>query len=189
MEKRKEFIEATDWENKKKLLDEMMKMEKPEEIEMAVAESWLAEGLATYCATEPVGKIDEDLLYTFQDAVSKKELNPIEFFTSFEKGSFVGIALKSKYNLYAQSWAFTCFLMAKYPSQFVDYQEKIAEKITKEDKKDNLTLLLACLGKNLLDLGKEFDEYMRGYQKTEDPFVKRYIEVYDIWRDLLESHF
>ncbi|MCX5667281.1 MAG: hypothetical protein NTY34_03090 [Candidatus Omnitrophica bacterium] len=188
IEKRKEFIEATDWEKKKKLLDEMMKMGKPEEIEMAVAESWLAEGLAAYCATEPAGGIDEDLLFTFQDAVSKEGLNPIEFFTGFEKGSFVGIALKSKYNLYAQSWAFTCFLMAKYPSQFVDYQKKIAEKITKEDKKDNLTLLLACLGKNLSDLGKEFDEYMRGYQKAEDPFVKRYIEVYDVWRDLLESH-
>ena len=188
MEKRKEFIEAADWEKKKKLLDEMMKMEKPEEIKMIVAESWLAEGLATYCATEPIGGINEDLLFAFQDAVNKKELNPIEFFTGFEKGSFAGVILNSKYNLYAQSWAFTRFLMAKYPSQFIDYQEKIAEKIAKEDKKDNLTLLLACLGKDLSDLEKEFNEYMRGHQKAEDPFVKRYIEVYNVWRDLLESH-
>ncbi len=188
-EKRKEFIDAADWEKKKKLLDEMMRMEKPEEIEMAVAESWLAEGLATYCATEPIGGIDGDLLFTFQDALSKKELNPIEFFTGFEKGSFVGTVLKSKYGLYAHSWAFTCFLMAKYPSQFFDYQERIAEKITEEEKKDNLTLLLACLGKDLPDLEKEFDEYMLGYKKTEDPYVKRYMEVYAVWSDLLESHF
>ena len=193
-EKRKEFIDATDWQKKKKLLDEMMNMEKPEEIEMAVAESWLAEGLATYCATEPIGSIDGDLLFVFQDAVAKEELNPIEFFTGFEKGSFNGVVLKSKYNLYAQSWAFTCFLMTKYPDQFIDYQKKIAEKIAKEDKKgikskqDNLTLLLACLNKNLPDLEKEFDLYMSSYKKTEDPFVKRYMEMYDIWRDLLESH-
>jgi hypothetical protein len=195
MEKKKEFTGATDWKIKKRLLDEMMKMEKPEEIEMVVAESWLAEGLATYCAIEPMGGIDEDLLFTFQDGVSKKELNPIEFFTGFEKGSFVGVVLKSKYNLYAQSWAFTCFLMDKYPGQFFDYQEKMAKKIVTEDekdersKKDNLTLLLECLNKDLPGLEKEFDEYMRGHKKTEDPFIKRYIEVYDVWRDLLESHF
>jgi hypothetical protein len=189
VEKRKRFIDATDWETKKKLLDEMMKMEKPEDIEMAVAQSWLAEGLATYCATDPIGRINEELLFSYQDALSKKELDPIEFFTNFEKGSFVGTALKSKYGLYAQSWAFTCFLMAKYPGQFLDYQEKIAEMIKQEEKKDNLTLLLACLGKSLPELSKEFEEYMLGYQKAEDPFVKRYVEVYDVWRDLLESHF
>ena len=113
---------------------------------------------------------------------------------SFEKGSFVGIALKSKYNLYAQSWAFTCFLMAKYPNQFIDYQEKIAERIAKVGKKetasnkDDLLLLLACLDKELPVLERGFGEYMDGYQKTEDPLVKRYIEIYEAWRDLLESH-
>jgi len=195
LEKKKEFINASDWETKRKLLDEMMKMEKPEEVEMVVAKSWLAEGLATYCATEPIGAVDEDLLFTYQNAVSKKELDPIEFFTSFEKGSFVGVALKSKYSLYAQSWAFTSFLIDKYPSQFTDYQEKMAEEIALEDKKeakpkkDDLALLLTCLNKDLQGLEKEFDEYMLGRQKITDPFVKRYIEIYDIWRDLLESHF
>jgi len=194
MEKKKKFVETTDWNEKKKLLDEMVRLEKPEEIEMAVAGSWLAEGLATYCEEDSIGGVNEELLFSFQDAVRKKELNPIEFFTNFEKGSFTGIAPKAKYNLYAQSWAFTCFLMAKYQKQFMDYQQKMARRFAGETaqnppvKKDDLALLLECLDKDLPTLEKEFREYMDGYQKVEDPFVKRYIEFYNIWRDLLESH-
>lgn len=194
MKKKKKFIETTDWNEKKKLLDEMAKIEKPEEIEMAIAGSWLAEGLATYCATEPVGSVDDELLFSYQEAVRKKELNPIEFFTNFEKGSFVGIVPESKYNLYAQSWAFTSFLMDKYQKEFIEYQKKMADRLAKENRqgsaanKDDLSLLLACLNKDLAALEKEFKDYMDSYQKAENPFVKRYIEFYDIWKDLLESH-
>lgn len=195
LEKRKAFIEACDWKQKRKLLDDMMKMEKSEDVKMVVAESWLAEGIATYCATDPIGAIDEDMLFTYQDAVSKKELEPIEFFTSFEKGSFIGVSLKSKYNLYAQSWSFTRFLMDKYPAQFAEYQKEMSEKMAHESKKeaqeekDNLTMLLACLNKDLPTLEKEFNEYMLIQPKMTDPFVKRYMENYEIWQDLLDSHY
>ena len=187
IEKKKEFIETKDWEKKRKLLDEMMKMEKPKEIDMVVAQSWLAEGLATYCATEPIGSIDNELLFSFQDAMAKNKLNPIEFFTNFEKGSFNGIMPEAVYNSYAQSWLFTNFLMTKYQDQFIEYQKKMAESATAGQ--DNLAILLKLLNKDLPTLENEFLEYAKTYPKADDPFVKRYMENYEIWADLLSSHF
>ena len=193
-EKRKKFAEATKWEDKKKLMEEMIKIRRDEEFDIAVSGSWIGEGIATYCATEPIGSINEELLFSYQDAIRKKELNPIEFFTNFEKGSFVGVIPKAKYPLYAQSWAFINFLIARYPDQFIEYQKKMAGTVAgkgKDEKtalKDDLTLLLACLNKDLPTIEKEFGEYMSSYPKADDPFVKEYMEYYEIWRDLMEVY-
>ena len=195
LEKKKEFIDATDWRKKKKLLDEIMKIERPEEIEMAASGSWLAEGMATYCAPEPVGKIDEEFLFAYQDGVDKKKIAPVEFLTSFERGSFTGVLMSAKYDLYAQSWAFVHFLMDKYPAQFIVYQQKIADRVrirnagaeSAPSEKDDFSLLLACLGMDLETLEKEFSDYMSTFEKVEDPFVKRYMEIYEIWHDLMGS--
>jgi hypothetical protein len=186
VEKKKEFIETGDWKKKKQLLDQIMKIEKSDEIDATVANSWLAEGLATYCETDPIGSVNNGLLYSYQDAAAKNKLNPIEFLTNFEKGSFVGITNEAKYNSYAQSWILTNFLMAKYPLQFIDYQKKMAA--SKTSGQDSLEMLLKSLNMSLPQLEKELAEYAKTYPKAEDPFVKRYMEHYSIWEDLLRSH-
>jgi hypothetical protein len=88
---------------------------------------------------------------------------------------------------YAQSWLFTSFLMAKYYDQFIEYQKKMAEP--KNAGRDNLALLLLCLKKDLPTLENEFLEYAKTYPRAEDPSVKRYVENYSVWADLLSSHF
>lgn len=182
-EKRKEFIETTDWKKKEELLMEMMKLRKPVEEESGwnVGQSWLAEGMATYCETEPIGSIDKRWLFTFQEAADKGEMDPLEFFTNFEKGSFRGITLKSVLRSYSQSWAFATFLMNRYPEQFIEFQDKMArKKDEKEAGKENLIILLECLNKDLPALEKEFRDYMATYAKVEDPLIERFMKYQKI---------
>ena len=185
-EKKKEFLETDDCNKKEALLLELiqMKRESIEDIEMEAAQSWLAEGTATYCETNPVGsRINERWLFAYQELVRKKETTPIEFLMVFKMGSFPGLAHKGMINSYAQSWAFTTFLMNKYPAEFIEYQIKLAEQKPKNDDEE-LAWLLEATGKKLDILEKEFRTYMDEYEKIEDPYIRRFMQWREIWENI-----
>lgn len=186
-DRKKEFLEATDWRKKEELLMKLMRLtrDEMEGVDLQAAESWLAEGIATYCATEPVGMVDPSWLFLYQEMAKKNEINPIEFLTSFKMGSFPGLASHATLNSYAQSWAFTTFLMDKYPEGFMDYQKKASSKDV--GKKEEIALLLESLNKDLPVLEREFREYMSAYQPVEDPYVERFMRYHEIWKELLET--
>jgi hypothetical protein len=186
--KKKEFLDAKDYRKKEELLMGLMKMKKEEyrDTEIASAQSWLSEGIATYCATEPIGAVDENWLFIYQDASRKGEVNPIEFLTNFRVGSFPGLVHKAVLGSYAQSWALASFLMEKYPDQFMAYQARFASDRPK-DGEEELQWLLSSIGKDLPALEKEFALYMKAYPAVEDPDVKRYMRYYKVWDDLMAS--
>ena len=183
--KKKDFLETKDYREKEELLMELIRLKKKEvqDIEMEAAQSWLAEGIATYAGTNPMGSIDESWLYRFQEMTINNEINPIEFLTFFRMGSFPGLAPKGMLNSYAQSWAFTNFLMAKHREGFLNYQNKMADNKPKDDEEE-LNWLLDSLGTDLPTLEKEFKEYMSTYEKVENPYVKRFTKWQEIWRDI-----
>lgn len=187
-EKKKEFLDARTWNEKEKCLLTLMKMEKEgtEGLEMLASDSWLAEGMATYCETSPIGSVNEGWLFLFQEMQRKDAVNPIEFLTAFKKGSFYGLSYEGAINAYAESWALTSFLMSQYPEQFIGYQEKMAGMKPGENV-DEIALLLKYLNKDLPTLEKEFGDFMRSYRKVEDPDVKSFMELYNVWRDLIEK--
>ncbi|MDD5136585.1 MAG: hypothetical protein PHX20_06195 [Candidatus Omnitrophica bacterium] len=180
--KKKEFLETKDLDKKKELFMTLMGMSKEEvkDIEMEASESWLAEGLATYFETEPPGSVDPNWLFLYQEMARKNEVNPIEFITNFKMGSFPGLCNKATLNAYAQSWAFATFLINTYPEQFVNYQNKVADKISDKEA-DKLNWLLECLNKDLPTLEKEFREFMKRYKEEEDPYVKRFMKYCEIY--------
>jgi len=184
---KKEFLDTKDYRKKEELLMSLMRLKKEEYegVEVGAAQSWLSEGLATYCATDPIGTIDEGWLFTYQDAASRKEVNPIEFLTNFKVGSFPGLALKAALGSYAQSWALVSFLMERYPDQFMAYQIRFATQKPK-DGEEELRWLLESVGKDLPALEKELSDHMSMYPKVEDPDVKRFMRYYKIWEDVLK---
>jgi hypothetical protein len=182
-EKKKKYLESGDWNAKKLVLEELMNMRKDEDRDFKAdaASSWLAEGIASYCATDPIGRADGEWLFKYQESTKKNELLPIEFLTNFKMGSFVGLCPEAMLSAYAESWAITSFLMDKYPDKFMEYQIKMAtQKPQKDD--DELNWLLKSLDKDLPSLEKEFHDYMKRYPEEEDPRVKAYIEYADIWK-------
>ena len=195
-EKKKEILdslESKDQEKREKLFVELMRLQRDEDEDLGigVANSWLVEGIALYCDTTPIGAVDEERLFDFQEMQRKGNVNPIEFFTNFKIGSFAGLKGQAMMDAYAQSWAFTSFLMNKYEDRFIEYQRLMAEKMTdkKQDKngEDDFNLLLKCLGKDLPALEKEFTEYMKTYEKADDPSLKnvlRYQKLKDEFRRL-----
>lgn len=183
--KKRDFLETKDYKEKEKLLMELIRLREAEteDIDMEASQSWLSEGIATYSGTDPIGSIDEGWLYRFQEMTRDNEINPIEFLTVFRMGSFPGLAPKGMLNAYAQSWAFTNFLMAKYREGFLNYQIKMADGEPKDDEEE-LAWLLESLGTDLPTLEKEFREYMGTYKELENPYVKHYTKWIEIWRDV-----
>jgi hypothetical protein len=195
-EKKKEIIDAlesNDEDKREKAFMEMtrMRLKEGEGYESNPANSWLAEGLAEYCGTMPMGSINEERLFYFQEMERKNEVNPIEFVMNFKCGSFHGLDWKAVLNAYAESWAFTHFLMTKYRDQFIEYIRLLIEIRSKRGEKakttDEVALLSKCIGKDLPTIDKEFREYIKAFPKVDDPEVKmfmRYQEVVNNWRQV-----
>ena len=184
-EKEKEILDTLDSQDDKKienLFKELFRLKKGyyEGLELGAANSWLAEGMALYCETTPMGAVNEERLFRFQEMAKKGAVNPLEFLTNFKKGSFSGLDIEAVLDGYAESWAFTSFLMEKYPEQFIKYQSILADQIAgnaKEAKEnDDFALLLKCLGKSLPELEKEFSEFMKTFKQIDDPDVNRFLK-------------
>jgi hypothetical protein len=196
--KEKEILDALESKNQEKIEDvfkDLYKMKKNyyEDLEMSVSNSWLAEGIAVYCMTSPIGTINERFLAGYQEMSDKNRINPLEFITNFKRGSFSGLNYQSMLDGYAESWGFTKFLMEKYPAQFIDYQNRMADRLMQkkiaEASEDDFNLLLKCLNKDLPALETEFKEYMTHFDRVDDPMVKRVLEyerMYDEFRNVHE---
>ena len=198
-EKEKEIMAALESKDQEKIegvFKDLYKMKKGyyEDLEISASNSWLAEGIACYSMTDPLGTINERFLAGYQEMSDKDRINPLEFITNFKRGSFSGLNYQSMLDGYAESWAFTKFLMDRYPAQFIDYQNKMADRLVQkriaQASEDDFNLLLKCLNKDLPVLEKEFKEYMTHFAKTDDPEVKRVLEyenVYEEFRNVNEK--
>jgi len=182
IEKKKEFLETEDYGKKAEIVKSIISLKKKTDLpEMRAANSWLAEGTATYCETNPLGTKNKRWLFLYQDALRNNALNPLESFTAFRMGSFPGVCSQSMLYMYAQSWAFVTFLMDSYPEEFMEYQSRMAEK-TAEGQED-INWLLECLGKDLNTVEGEFKAYMAKYEELEDPFLVRFDRLYNIFHE------
>ncbi|MFA5142835.1 MAG: hypothetical protein WC522_01530 [Candidatus Omnitrophota bacterium] len=197
--KEREILDAlgsSDQEKVEGVFKDLYKMKKDyyKDFEMSAANSWLAEGLACYCETSPIGAVNERFLAGYQEMNEKNRINPLEFLTNFKKGSFTGLEYQAVLDGYAESWGLAKFLVDKYPAQFIDYQKRMADRMVQKKiaagAEDDFNMLLKCLGKDLPALENEFKEYMSRFEKVDDPFVKMVLEyekTYDEFREVQQK--
>jgi len=190
--KEKEIMDALESQDKDKMEEtfkELFKLTKEyrESLRVTVSNSWLAEGLAQYCETVPIGSVNAQCLSSFQEMRKKDAANPVEFLTNFATGSFAGLDYKGMLDNYAESWAFASFLMERYEEQFIKYQALRADRIAKGEPDlkgaDDFSLLLNCIRKSAPELEKEFAEYMAAFKKIDDPFVAKVMAYEKIVED------
>ena len=182
IKKKREFLETKDYKKKQRLLDSLITLKNREgPIDMKAANSWLAEGLATYCETDPIGRENERWLFVFKEMARKGPVYPLEALTLYKIGSFPGMYPTAMIDAYAQSWAFVSFLMDRNQEQFMDYMKRMSEEAAKEN--EDIDWLLQALGKDIRTVEKEFMEYMNTYKEPPDPFVSRFIEMQEIFRN------
>lgn len=180
VKRKKEFLETKDCKKKAQQLKALL-MQRGEDapLDMKAANSWLSEGIATYCETEEIGTQNNEWLFIYQEMARKGPIYPLEFLTVYKIGSFPGVYSKAMLDLYAQSWAFVSFLMERYPREFIDYQNKLAGKDAKES--EDIKWLLQALGKDSRTIENEFAEYMNKFKELEDPFLVHFDRLYSIY--------
>jgi len=182
-EKKKEYLESEDKEKRAELLSEILsqreKIEKTYIEKVEATNSWFVEGTATYSETDPLGGLNKFRLYEFQEAKRKDMLFPLEQLTVYKIGSFPGVADETMGAAYAQSWAFTHFLMNKYPDEFMSYLERMVGE--KPEKNEDLEWLLGALDRKLREVEEEFLAYMDKFEQIENPDfnIKWYEYVYE----------
>lgn len=182
LKKKKEYIETKDYKAKRKLLQEMLALRGDErDIEMNAANSWFAEGSATFCETPQAGDQNNRWLYIFQEMVRKGSVYPIAQLTVYKMGSFPGVYPLAMLDAYAQSWAFMHFLMNRYPDPLMVYLERMSKETPQEH--EDLKWLEEAIGKNEKMLESEFLEYMKQFEPLEDPDI----EMYNLFRQVFES--
>ncbi len=177
---KKRYLKEKDFAEKRKLLKDLFALRRRETIELEAANSWLAEGTATYCETYPLGIQNKRWLFLFQEAERQNRILPLEQLTVYKMGSFPGVAPQAMLYAYAQSWAFVHFLMNCYPDEFIEYQEKLSHEAP--EKMEDLNWLLAVLGADLRGIEKEFLEYMKQFPEMEDPEVNWVLLKHKIFR-------
>ena len=180
--KKKEFLETKDYKKKAELVKTLMALRaKEESLDMRAANSWLAEGIATYCETKPPGSQNDRWLFLYQEMVRKQTIYPLESLTVYKIGSFPGVCMEGMLYSYAQSWALVTFLMDRYPKEFMEYQNKMAQRTAKDW--EDIAWLLSLLGKDIRTLEAEFAEYMKKFEKLEDPDVDQFMHLYNIFNE------
>ncbi len=177
---KKKYLQEEDFNKKRELLKNLFALKRREAIELEAANSWLAEGTATYCETYPLGIQNKRWLFLFQEAERQNRILPLEQLTVYKMGSFPGVAPQAMLYAYAQSWAFVHFLMSRYPAEFIEYQEKLSHEAP--EKMEDLNWLLTILGADLREIEKEFLEYMKQFPEIEDPEVNWVLLKYKIFR-------
>lgn len=165
-----------------------MKVSEYHTIEYSPATTWAVEGLATYCMTIPMGSINEERLFLFQEMERKNEVNPIEFVMNFKAASFHSLGgHEAVLNAYAQSWALTHFMMNRYRNQFIEYMRITADIRAKRGEEvkttDDLQVLLKCVEKPLPILEQEFRDYMKTFPKVDDPTIKELLLYEKVLQD------
>lgn len=182
VQKKKEFLETKDYKKKAELVRTLMALRsKDESLDMRAANSWLAEGIATYCEMKPFGGKNERWLFLYQEMVREGSIYPLESLTVYKMGSFPGVCMQAALHSYAESWAFVTFLMDKYPKEFMEYQNRMAGTTAKGS--EDITWLLASTGKDVRVLESEFTDYMKRFKEVDDPDVDRFMSLYNIFNE------
>ncbi|MBN3037968.1 MAG: hypothetical protein JW869_00965 [Candidatus Omnitrophica bacterium] len=177
-EEKKEILESDDKEQQLEIMQSLI-TKNTEELETQAGNSWLAEGIATYCATYPLGSVDKELLYDYQQMVREGAVYPLESLTGFRIGSFHGACPRAIAFLYAQSWAFSTFLMDEYRDEFMKYQKRMATEQAGEY--DDIAWLLEAVGKDIRTLEKEFTDYMdTHYEEVEPPGLTNWFKQIEL---------
>lgn len=180
--KKKDFLDTKDKAKKKKLLMELLTLKSEKgTVDLKAANSWLAEGAATYCETDPIGGKNDRWLFTFQKMKRENAIYPLEHLTVYKIGSFPGVYPEAMLYAYAQSWAFFTFLMDRYPAQFMEYQRRFSRE--KAEEHEDIEWLVEALGKDIRIIEKEFVEYMDRLEKLEDPLIERFEKWSTIFRE------
>jgi len=180
IKKKKEFLEAKDYKKKARLIRALIAL-KEGPLDMRAANSWLAEGVATYCETSTIGAENDRWLYIYQEMARKGPIYPLESLTYYKIGSFPGVASSAMLQMYAQSWAFVDFLMAEYPKEFMEYQRRMAEETAKENQ--DIEWLSEAIGKDIKTIEKELVEYMSRYEEVDDPYIRHFDKLLSIMRN------
>jgi hypothetical protein len=183
METKKEFLATEDVEAKKRLIHDLMAMHTDEAMpDIRAANSWLAEGLATYCESTPIGGEPTDYLYECQRMIRENTSLPLEQLTVYKIGSFRGVYHEAMMGAYAQSWGFVRFFMERYHKEFLSYMERVArqEPIGTED----IVWLLEEMGKDARTLEREWEEFIQQFPALEDPLMKELDEIESMRRSL-----
>ena len=176
LKKKKKFLETTDVKEKRRILRELITLKSEEALpEMQAANSWLAEGLATYCETDPIGTQNDERIYGFQQMIKNNALFPLEQLTVYKIGSFPGVYHEAMLHAYSQSWALVMFLMDTYPGRFMQYIQKIAEQTPQEN--EDIEWLIEAIGKDARTIEAELIEYMKQFPQVEDPYMEQIDEM------------
>jgi len=171
-EKKRAFLEEKDIQKKRELLLDLAQLRGgSEKIQVEASNSWFVEGLAAYMQSAPLGSENHRWLYLYQESKHKNAVTPIEQLTVYKMGSFPGMAYGAMGYAYAESWAFVHFLMSRYPTQFMNYLERMSRETPK--KNEDILWLLEALGVELRTLENEFFEHMKQFQELEDPYLER----------------
>ncbi|MFH1857016.1 MAG: hypothetical protein ABH836_07350 [Candidatus Omnitrophota bacterium] len=181
IELKKKYLEEKYCAEKSDCLKNLFALKQGQSMEMEAANSWLAEGIATYCETYPPGEQNKRWLFLFQEAVRQNRILPFEQLSVYKMGSFPGIAPEAMLYAYAQSWAFVSFLTHEYPSEFMEYQIKMAAD--SPEKMDDVNWFLEAIGKDLREIEKEFLAYTANLPELKDPEVNWVLLKNEIFRE------
>ncbi|MBL7068855.1 MAG: hypothetical protein ISS34_03255 [Candidatus Omnitrophica bacterium] len=183
IEKKREYLETEDLSKKREMLRDLVTMSRERylAIDLEAANSWLAEGTATFCETYPLGDRNRRWLFLFQKMKREGIFYPLEHLTVYKMGSFPGVCPEAMLYAYAQSWALVYFLMDRYPDRFMEYQDRLTRETPKED--EDIRWFLEALGKDLRTLEGEFLEYMAQFDELEDPFIKKFVKWNNIFNE------
>jgi len=137
----------------------------PKEVYMG---GWLIEGLAVYCETNPIGEISAEKVMALRYGLEKGDLMPIEYLVNFAMGSgFHRMDPLYAQVAYAESWAFVSFLMKKgYRDGFFKFIRAIKHQGPEYEAHGERALLEKHIGKNLKELGADFESYMKKLVET-----------------------
>jgi len=184
LEKKRQFLQSDKIEEKRKLLEELLRQKSDTEIpDLQAANAWFVEGLAGYMEPTPLGAINQERLPDAQEALQRQQILPLEFLHVFRMGSFVGMSIGSKLYAYAQSWALCHFLMHRYPEGFLAFLDRMAGT-PPQSGADTLTWLVEAIGKDHKTLDQEFLNSLKQFP-PEDPFwLKQWQELIDLHNDL-----
>ncbi|MFH0732918.1 MAG: hypothetical protein V2A72_08420 [Candidatus Omnitrophota bacterium] len=181
IKRKKDYIDTDDSKKKTKLIDRLISMRGDDEsLDVKAANSWLAEGIATYSETDPIGSQNDRWLFIYQEMARKNTVYPLEFLTVYKIGSFPGVYSSAMLDLYAQSWALVNFLMEKYPKEFIAYQERMSAQVAAGQ--EDVKWLSEAIGKDIRAIESEFTEYMKSFEELEDPLLKHIGRLQDIFK-------
>ena len=130
---------------------------------------WVNEGLAMYFETpdlrstsgwRSIGKVNRPRLVQFRNNISKGKMIALADLIGDDK-VFRNESLAS--DAYAQAWALNYFLLKKNSKKYVIYLQKLSKKsrLKVDERETRIKDFEESMGKDLLEIEKDFIKYMR----------------------------